>query len=274
MKPLGVTVSNNGLRFDTVQIATGPRIHWAEQGDPDGEALVFLHGWPDSWFTFSRVLALLPQRLRALAIDQRGFGDSDHPVSGYTIPDMAADVTAFLDALAIERATLIGHSYGSFVARHVAHSEPARVAQLILIGTGFAATSPVVSDLPAALKDLPDPVPLEFAREFQASTAYRPLPAEFFERIVAESMKLPSRLWPLMIDHMVEYEDTEQLRHITAPTLLLWGDRDALFSRADQDRFLAAVPHAKLKVYEETGHCPNWEQPERVAADIEAFIDR
>jgi pimeloyl-ACP methyl ester carboxylesterase len=260
------------LRFDTVPIATGPRLHWAEQGDPDGEALVFLHGWPDSWFSFSRVLDLLPERFRALAIDQRGFGDSDRPESGYGIPDMAADVVAFLDALAIERATLIGHSYGSFVARHVAYSKPARVTRLILIGTGFLAANPVVRDLQVALRNFPDPVPPEFARDFQASTAYRPLPAEFFERIVAESMKLPARLWPVIIDRLLEYEDAEQLPKIAAPTLLLWGDRDALFTRAEQDRFIAAVAHAKLKVYGETGHCPNWETPERVATDIEAFV--
>ena len=233
---------------------------------------MFLHGWPDSWFSFSRVLALLPERLRALALDQRGFGDSERPESGYGIPDMAADVVAFLDALAIDRATLIGHSYGSFVARHVAHSRPARITRLILIGTGFSASNPVTRDLQASLRTLPDPVPLEFARDFQASTAYRPLPTEFFERLVAESMKLPARLWPVMIDRLIEYEDAGQLRHISAPTLLLWGSQDALFSRTDQDRFVAAVPHARLKVYEETGHCPNWERPEHVAADVEAFM--
>ena len=261
-------------KFDRIRVATGPRLHWAEQGDPDGEALLFLHGWPDSWFTFSRVLERLPARLRALAIDQRGFGDSDRPESGYGIADMAADVVAFLDALAIDRVTLIGHSYGTFVARQVVHSRPERVTRLILIGTGFAAANPVTRGLQVALRSVPDPVPLEFARDFQASTAYRPLPPEFFERIVAESMKLPARLWPVQIDRLLEHEDAEQLRNITAPTLLLWGDKDALFSRADQDRFVEAVPHAELKVYEETGHCPNWERPEQVATDIEAFVDR
>src|SRR5262245_19971188 len=67
----------------------------AEPGDRNGEPIVFLHGWPDSWFSFSRVLPLLPPRLRSLAIDQRGFGDSDRPESGYTIPDLAADVVGF-----------------------------------------------------------------------------------------------------------------------------------------------------------------------------------
>ena len=52
------------------------------------------------------------------------------------------------------------------------------------------------------------------------------------------------------------------------PTLLLWGDRDALFPRDDQDRLVAALPHATLKIYPDIGHCPNWECPEQVAADL------
>jgi pimeloyl-ACP methyl ester carboxylesterase len=262
------------VRFGVTQIATGPRLHWAEQGDPHGETLLFLHGWPDSWFSFSRVFALLPPQLRAVAIDQRGFGDSDRPDSGYGISDLAADAVAFLDALAIGRATLVGHSFGTFVAREVALAAPARVTRLSLIGTGLAASNPVLRDLKASLRNFPDPVPLAFAREFQAGTAYCPLPPEFFERIVAESLKLPARLWPLMIDRLLEQDDAARLGEITVPTQLLWGERDAIFSRAEQDRLVAAIPHARLTVYEETGHCPNWERPERVATDVAAFVDR
>src|SRR5262245_61111020 len=72
-------------------------------------------------------------------------------------------------------------------------------------------------------------------------------------------------LWLGLIDGLLDYDDTARIHKITAPTRLLWGDQDSLFSRAEQDRFLASVPHAELIVYEETGHCPNWEVPERVA---------
>jgi non-heme chloroperoxidase len=63
-----------------------------------------------------------------------------------------------------------------------------------------------------------------------------------------------------------------RLHRISAPTLLIWGARDALFARDEQDRLMAALPHAALKVYAETGHCPNWERPEQVAADLTAFM--
>jgi pimeloyl-ACP methyl ester carboxylesterase len=262
------------VRFDTVHLKTGLRLHCAESGDAHGTPVLFLHGWPDSWYSFSRVLPLLPPTLRAIAFDQRGFGESDHPDSGYTIPQLAADAVALLDALDIERAALVGHSYGSFVAREVAAAHPQRVTALVLIGTGYSTSTPVTDGLQVAVREVPNPIPEPFAREFQASTVYRPVPAEFFDRIVAESLKIPAPLWPAMIDALMSHDATASLSKLRAPTLLLWGDHDALFARDDEDRFLAAVPGARLEVYEETGHCPNWERPEDVAADIAAFLTR
>lgn len=218
-------------------------------------------------------MPLLPQRLRVIAVDHRGFGDSERPESGYAIPQMAADAMALLDALGVETATLVGHSFGSFIARHATLANAPRVDRLILIGTGFAATNPVMHDLRVSLRDLPDPIPVEFAREFQASTIHHPVPQDFFDRCIVEGLKLPPRLWRLTIDRLVEYDDSEEIARITAPTLLLWGDHDALFPRTHQDRIKAALPGARLIVYEETGHCPNWERPELVAADIAAFLD-
>ena len=260
------------MRFGNAPLSTGIRVHYAEQGNPRGAPIVFLHGWPDSWFTFSRVLPSLPSTWRAIAVDQRGFGGSDHPESGYTFQELAADAVALLDALDIERAAIVGHSFGSFVGREVAIAHPQRVTALVLIGTGFSTSTPVMQSLQAAVRTLPNPIPEPFAREFQASTAYRPLPPEFFDRIVVESLKIPSHLWPVMIDRLVQYDATAALGNIRAPTLMLWGDHDALFSRAEQDLTLAAVADARLKVYEETGHCPNWERPDDVAADIASFM--
>jgi pimeloyl-ACP methyl ester carboxylesterase len=261
-------------RFAHASIASGTRLHYAEYGDPGGEPVVFVHGWPDSWFSFSRVLPLLADGFRCIAIDQRGFGESERPGSSYTIPEMGADLIALLDDLGIERAALVGHSFGSFVSRQATLAQPRRVAALVLIGTGFTSSNPVTREVQSSMRDLPDPIPVSFARDFQSSTVHHPVPSEFFDRIVAESLKLPPRLWRLTFDRLLEYDDTRQIERIEVPTLLLWGDRDALFPRTDQDRFVAALPSARLAVYEDTGHCPNWERPDRVAADIAAFVRR
>jgi non-heme chloroperoxidase len=256
----------------TIRVANGLRLHYAVQGNPSREAMVFLHGWPDSWFSFSRVLPLLPAGHCVYAVDQRGFGDSERPRDGYAIEEFASDVAAFLDAVGVERVTIVGHSFGSFVARRVAVAHVARVARLVLIGSGVSAVNKVTREVQAAMADLPDPVPEAFAREFQAGTAYVPLPDEFYNQLVRESLKLPARLWREVFDRLLAFDDRDELHKITAPTLLLWGDRDAIFPRKDQDGLVGAIRGARLKVYPETGHCPNWERPQEVAADLIAFM--
>jgi pimeloyl-ACP methyl ester carboxylesterase len=261
------------VRFATARLATGPQLHYAEQGEPEGQAVIFLHGWPDSWFSFSRVLELLPPRLHVFAPDQRGFGDSERPDRGYSIEQFAEDVAAFLDATAVDRATVVGHSFGSFVARRVAIAHPDRVARLVLIGTGLTPANPVTREVQSTLPGLSDPISPPFARDFQASTVYAPVPEMFFEQIVAESLKLPARLWRDVFDALLTYDDADVLAAIGARTLLIWGEHDALFPGTDQDRVTDAVRDATLKVYPDTGHCPNWERPEQVAADLVEFLD-
>jgi non-heme chloroperoxidase len=64
-----------------------------------------------------------------------------------------------------------------------------------------------------------------------------------------------------------------QLREIDVPTLILWGEQDALFPREEQERLAAAIPGATLKIYSETGHAVHWERPEQVVRDLDAFME-
>jgi non-heme chloroperoxidase len=107
----------NDVEFATAHLATGLRLHYAERGDKEGEAIVFLHGYSDSWYSFSRVLPLLSLEYHAFAVDERGHGDSERPECCYTVDDFAADVPAFMDEVGIEKATLVGHSGGGMIAQ-------------------------------------------------------------------------------------------------------------------------------------------------------------
>jgi non-heme chloroperoxidase len=261
------------LRFATTPLATGPRIHYAEQGDPDGEPIVFLPAYTDSWFSYSRVLPLLPSRYHAYAVDQRGHGDSERPDCCYAVEDFTADLVAFLDTVGAERATLVGHSASCFVARRVAEAHPQRVARLILIGSpGSLGDNDEELGLQAAVRALEDPVPVQFARELQGAAAHVALPEPFFERLVAESLKLPARVWKSTLDGLFAFDDAADLGRITAPTLLIWGEWDRWLPREEEDQLAATIPEARVIVYPATGHSPNWERPERVAADLDAFL--
>jgi non-heme chloroperoxidase len=267
------TAAAQRIRFATTRLATGVEVHYAEQDDDGAEVLLFLHGWPDSWYSFSRVLELLPRdQYRALCYDQRGFGDSSRPSDGYTIDDYAADAVAFLDAVGVAGATVVGHSFGSFVARRVAEIAPDRVHGLVLIGPAVTPINDVMLDVGRIVAELDGVVSPEFAREFCAETLHVPVPEWFFEGVLAEGLKAPARTWKRAFEGMMAFDDTAEQANITAPTLILWGEHDALFSRRDQTDLLAAIPGAQLVVYPDTGHCPNWERPDRVVADLVAFL--
>jgi non-heme chloroperoxidase len=267
----------NGVEFATTpRLATGVRLHYAQRGDPTGEAIVFLHGYSDSWFSFSRVLPLLSPEYHAFALTQRGQGDSDKPECCYSPNDFAADADRFMDAVGIDEATLVGASTGALFAQRVALSYPRRVSRLILI----APQTPVhknesLSGFREEVRTLEDPVPPEFVREFQESTIYHPVPQEFLDTVVLESLKLPAHVWRDYLEQAalsIDHDYVVELREIKVPTLILWGEQDALFPREEQERLAAAIPGATLKVYPETGHAAHWERPEWVVRDLEAFI--
>jgi non-heme chloroperoxidase len=267
----------NDLHFATTPLLSrGVRLHYAERGDQAGQAIVFLHGYSDSWFSFSRVLPLLSPSYHAFALTQRGHGDSDKPECCYTPNDFAADVDGFMEAVGIDEATLVGASTGALFAQRVALSYPRRVSRLVLIAPQTPAHElEALSGFREEVRTLEDPVPPEFVREFQESTIYYPVPEEFLETAISESLKLPAHMWRDYMEQAVlsiDHDYVVELREIKAPTLIMWGEHDALFPREEQERLGAAIPDATLKVYPETGYAVHWERPEWVVRDLEEFM--
>jgi non-heme chloroperoxidase len=249
-----------------VTLASGIRLNVAQRGPQDGRAVLMLHGYSDSWFSFSRVLSHLPEDLRVIVPDQRGHGDSERPHWGYGIDDFATDALDLLNALAVERAVIVGHSLGTFIARRVAERAPDRVTRLILANGALTVRNPVITELRKEVSALTDPVDPAFVRAFQSGTIVKPVPPAFLDRIVAESRKLPARVWKAVMAGM--WDDEPDAQKISCPTIMLGGDQDAVFSVPEQQAFANAIPGAQLKLFEGYGHALPWEQPEAVAAAI------
>jgi non-heme chloroperoxidase len=268
----------NGIQFATTPLlSTGVRLHYAQRGNRGGEAIIFLHGYSDSWFSFSRVLPLLSPSYHAFALTQRGHGDSDKPECCYTPHDYAADVEALMEAVGTDEATLVGASTGALFAQRVTLSYPRRVSRLVLIASQTPAReNEALSGFSEEVRALQDPVPPEFVRGFQESTIYHPVPQEFLETAISESLKLPAHVWRDYLEQAVLSIDRDyvvELGEINVPTLILWGEQDPLFPREEQERLAAAIPGATLKVYPESGHAAHWERPEWVVRDLEGFIE-
>lgn len=261
-----------GVRFSRARLATGVELHVAEAGPADGQPVLFLHGYTDSWFSFSRVFERLPAWIRAIAPTQRGHGDSERPASDYRQADFAGDAIALMDALRIDRADIVGHSMGSFVAQRIAIEHPDRVHRLVVVGGGDTAHARGPLELYAAVQHLVDPVDREFVREFQASSVAAPVPAAFMDQIVRESLKLPAAVWREALGRLVAREEQLDPRRIESPTLIVWGDLDSLMSQHEQDRLVAAVRGARLLRYCGIGHSPPWEVPALFVDDLTTFI--
>lgn len=261
------------VQFSNVLLRTGVRLRYAHQGESGGEPIILLHGYTDSWLSYSTVLPLLDRKYRVYILDQRGHGDSDRPASGYALQQFADDVIAFMDVMGINQATIVGHSMGSFVGQHVAVAAPDRVKRLVLSGSATTIRNAVVSDLQREVNALKDPIPEKFVRDFQVGMAFQPLGDEFTKAVIRESLNIPARVWREVMAEMLSPKAQVELAKIKVPTLILWGDKETVFPRSEQDLLLAALPNARLKVYEDTGHAMHWERPERFAKDLQEFMN-
>src|SRR5215212_2175721 len=232
------------VHFATVSLSTDVTLHYAECGDRKGEAILFLHAYTDSWFAFSRVLALLSPSYHAFAPDERGHGDSHKPQCCYTANDFTSDVDAFMDEVGIEEATLVGDSSGGMIAQRVALDYPHRVRRLVLTGSPTTLlNNEAVMEAGEKMRALQDPISPEFVRAFHMSTIHHPVPEEFLSMALSETLKVPARIWRgYMEGVLLAVDDTARLCEIEAPTLILWGEQDAILGREQQEWRSGAIP--------------------------------
>jgi pimeloyl-ACP methyl ester carboxylesterase len=257
-----------------VPLSTGIRVHVASRRGPAGPVLLLLPAYADSWISFSPLMAVLREEIRTLAVDQRGHGDSDRPHCCYDVPSFADDVVAVLDALELERATLVGHSGSCLIARRVAETHPTRVDGLVLIASPLVIEADRIASFRDEVDALADPVPEDFVRRFQRAATSAALPDDFFGGLVAASRKVPARVWRAALRGLLGFDDRAELSQSTVNSLLLWGDQDSIVDRSAQEALVGLIPGARLEIYAGIGHSPNWERPDLVARSVEAFADR
>ncbi len=261
----------------SVELPTQVKLPYVEQGDPAGVPVLLLHGFLDSWRSFEPVLPHLPASMHAFALTQRGHGDASRPAAGYGVPDFTADLTAFMDVLHLEAAVIVGHSMGSAVAQRFAIDHPDRTLGLVLVGASASLRSnPGAREFwDSILSKLTDPVDPEFVRAGLKNMLAQPVPQARFEALVHENLKVPVFVWRAALEARwrAEGDFAGELTKITAPALIVWGDQDARYPRSEQEALAASIPRSRLVMYRSVGHLLHWEEPERFASDLVAFIE-
>jgi len=258
-------------RARRIALATGVSVPYVSAGPAAAAPVVLLHAWGESRRSFDRLLPLLPRTIHAVAMDLRGHGDADKPAAGYTLAEVAADVAAFMDAAGVPSAVLLGSSSGGYIAQQVAVTSPHRVTGLVLVGSPRSLQGrPPFAD---EIDQLTDPVDAAWVRKTLTwFPRFRQVPQWYIDGRVQDGVRMPSHVWREALAGLVSARPPTDVATIMAPTLIVWGARDELLTSEHQQSLAAAIPASRLIVYEDTGHLVLWEQPERVASDLTAFV--
>ncbi|HEX8476676.1 MAG TPA: alpha/beta hydrolase [Pyrinomonadaceae bacterium] len=263
----------------------GVRVHYQEAGEPDAPTLILIHGFCASTFVWSDVLMPLAEMgFRVVAADLVGFGFSDKPGAGeYTIDWQARMIVGLMDALGIERAALIGSSYGGAVAATCALDYPSRVERLVLVGavSNDEAKQQFLLQLAATpvMGDLVSPLVLSSPRlmRWRMSKVYAKGNAQLFEdeRMRAHHLPLCSADTQRAVLRTLRRWNASRVEReahtIEQPTLLVWGEEDRDVPLRHGERLHASMPNSRLVVFRRCGHLPQEEQPEEFAGLVAGF---
>jgi pimeloyl-ACP methyl ester carboxylesterase len=122
----------DGVRHEWID-AGGLRTHVALAGPEDGPPLLLVHGWPQHWWAWHKVIPALAERYRVICPDLRGHGWTDAPPGGYDKEQLATDLLALLDAMGIDKVTWVGHDWGAHAGLLAALRAPERFERLLML---------------------------------------------------------------------------------------------------------------------------------------------
>ena len=245
--------------------------------DGSGEPIVLIHGFPLSREIWDPQAEKLAGRMRTIRPDLRGMGRSSVPDGPYLMETLAGDIAGVLDALGVERATIVGHSLGGYVAMAFCRMYSERVDRLALVCSRLAEDSPETAKMREDLADRAERdgridaivnafVPRLFAREALESRS----PAVTRARAIA--MKNDPRGAAAMLRGMAQRVDSYDIaEELAMPVLIVAGAADPGISLSEAEHVRRAFPHAELRVMNRSGHVPMLEEPEALSEVLMEF---
>jgi len=258
-----------------------------------GPALLLIHGVGDNSTTWEAVHGKLAQRFTVIAPDLLGHGESDKPRADYSLAAFANGMRDLLAVLGIERVTVVGHSLGGGIAMQFAYQYPHLVERIVLVSTGGVtqdvsvglrlAAMPLGSEVLAMLR-VPGALP---ALQLVGRAAGKVLGSTKFGRDLPDGLNLLTRLREpaalsafsrtlrAVVDghgQLVTMLDRSYLMQ-SMPVQVIWGEDDLIIPVSHARIAHAAIPGSRLEIFENSGHMPHHDHPDRFVETVERFID-
>lgn len=270
-----------------VDVGTGVRLHYVEAGS--GPLVVLLHGFPEFWWSWRHQIPVLAEAgFRVVAVDMRGYGQSDAPPSwrDYRMEALAADVAGLITALGEERAFVVGHDWGAAVAWMVATLHPERVQRLAILNVPHPET--MLRTLRRSPKQLlhswymfffqipwlPEHLAGWMRRRFLEATYRDARPgaftAEDYARYEEALLDSPGGLKGPIDYYRAALRQSPRraqalFRPIPAPVLVIWGTQDRFLTEQMADPDPRYVPDVRVVKLPDASHWVQHDEPERVS---------
>ena len=268
------------LKHDHVTVR-GARIHYVSAGQ--GEPILLLHGFPQTWYCWRRVIPILSKHFRVIVPDLKGCGDSDTPRRAYDVTTLSEEWGEFMNALEIDRFDLAGHDWGGIIAWRMALDYPGRIRRLVILNAPFRKWRPKAYVFFFCLPLLPE---LIFRRWNDAVMEEMLIKASYdFERTyTAEDLKAYQDAFRRPGVHKASlayyrsawrglkrlYDDRN--KKIEVPTLVIWGVFDPTLPVALTLGLEKEVRDLQIHYVPLAGHFVQEEQPDAVNAQMLSFL--
>lgn len=265
---------------DLITVA-GTTMHVRDTGPRNAPALILIHGFGSSLQTWDAWAAVLEADHRVIRFDLPGSGLSTPDSSGSYVDARSVELLlALQDHLQLPSTSIMGHSIGGRIAWTFAARHPERVEKLVLVAPdGFASPGFAYNEAPAipsVLKLMRYVLPKPLLR-LNLAPAYAD-PAKLTDALTVRyhDLLLAPGAREAMLMRMQQtmlVDPIPMLARVSAPTLLVWGEQDAMIPVANSADYLKAIKDARLLSIPHAGHLPHEEAPERAIGAVRAFLD-
>ena len=257
-------------------VPDGTRLAYLELGS--GSPLVLLHGWSSSMNWFHKNIPYLSERYRVLALDFRGHGDSDKSSSGHTMEQYARDVHGFVEGVGAQGSVMVGWSMGSFALwRYVMQFGRGQALGMVFVGQSASdlqtpeypdgiVTAEQFHEMMLRLQTNQSELVHEWMRAMRMHAT-----EEELEWMAREYLRCPAHIATVAFYHQTTVNCLPAFPLIDFPTQVYFGTDPKMYDIRQGEYLARAIPGTRLVVFDQSGHVPMLEEPDKFNRELDAF---